>query len=214
MEILASCSYEESTAYDGKLLVGDSDKPDKLSLNIVSNDGNTSILSKLPLSVRCVTYIGDVNFEGISIPKNKVFVEYTQETLPEVINLPEDVVPLLRVDNSFSDMRVLKKLCEKHSSLRIIGGNLLNIEGVRIGRYSNGKDKGSPLYNGIYDTFLEVNLSDLNNIKNIVKKVKRRSDPESSVKSAKNAKSKKAVTKKSDIAKSFSSLFSGGEEDF
>ena len=197
MEILASCSYEESTAYDGKLLVGDSDKPDKLSLNIVSNDGNTSILSKLPLSVRCVTYIGDVNFEGISIPKNKVFVEYTQETLPEVINLPEDVVPLLRVDNSFSDMRVLKKLCEKHSSLRIIGGNLLNIEGVRIGRYSNGKDK-----------------SDLNNIKNIVKKVRRRSDPESSVKSAKNAKSKKAVTKKSDIAKSFSSLFSGGEEDF
>ena len=215
MEILATCSYEDSLGYDGKLIIDDeSGKSNKVSLNVVVTNGDTSILGKMKPSVKCITYIGDVDFNNTEIPKDKVFVEYNMDTLPEEIVLPDGVTPILRVDDSYCDMRTLKGLCSKYGTLRVVGGNLLNIDGVRIGRYSVGKDKGSPLYNGIYDTFLEVNLSDLSNLKNIVKRVKRREDSDSTSKSAKSAKQRKAVSKKGDLAKSFSSLFSDEEEDF
>ena len=44
MEILASCSYEESSKFDGKLMIEgeDGSKPDKVSLNVVVENGNLS----------------------------------------------------------------------------------------------------------------------------------------------------------------------------
>lgn len=216
MEILASCSYEESKNYNGKLLIEneEGEKPDKVSLNVVIEDGNTAVLNNINTNVKCVTFKGNVDLSGISIQKGRVFKEYDIEDVLSNCNITDtdDIVNLIRVPNDFCNMRILKELCEKHSSVRIIGGKLLNIEGVRIGRYDVGKDKGSPVYEGVYDTFLEVPLSNINNIKDIVKKARKKLSSESS--KTENS-SKRIVTKKSNMSKAFNSLFGDiQEEDF
>lgn len=212
MEILANCTLEESTKYEGKLLIENEDggKPDKVFLNIVVEDGNTSILENLNSNIKCITYKGDVDFSDVDIPKDKVFKEVPFDGEIEEI---EGVTTLVRVPEGYSDMRVLQGICEKYPSVRVIGGNLLNIEGVRIGRYSLGKDKGSPVYNGIYDQFLELPLSELGNLKDVVKKARKKLNSSNIEKKSKVAKDKKPAPKKNDIAKSFSSLFNNIEEE-
>lgn len=212
MEILASCSLEESEKYVGKLLIDSEDgsKPDKVSLNLVIEDGNTSILSNLNPNVKCITYKGDVDLSSIEIPKGRVFREFS---LDEEIIEQEGVTPLVRVPDGYSDMRTLLNICTLHPSVRIIGGNLLNIDGVRIGRYSIGKDKGSPVYCGLYDQFLEVPLSDLGNIQEVVKKARKKLNNSNSD-SSKTSKPKKTTVKKNVLATSFNTLFSGAEEEF
>lgn len=217
LEILASCSYEESQNYSGKIVSETDGKPDRVYLNIVVSDGDTSVLGKLNTSVKCVTFINGVDLPSdIELPDGKVFVEYALDTVSDAVNVADSAIPLLRVDDDYSDMKSLKELCQGNPRLRVIGGNLLNIDGVRIGRYDVGKDKGSPVYNGVYDTFVEVPLSGIENVKSIVKKSKRvMSDEDSSSSSKKSSKAKKTSPRKSDLSKSFSSLFSGiTDEDF
>lgn len=212
MEILANCSPDESEKFEGKLLIDNDDgsKPDKVYLNLVIENGDLDILNSLNSNIKCVTYKGDVDFSGVDVPDAKVFREFA---LGEDIVEQEGITSLLRVPDGYSDMRTLLGICNKYPSVRVIGGNLLNIDGVRIGRYPNGKDKGSPVYNGIYDQFLEVPLSELGNIQEVVKKARKKLDSSGTEKKAKIAKSKKTTPKKNDIAKSFSTLFSGIEEE-
>lgn len=209
MEILASCSYDESMQYNGKLVLENEEgKSDKVSLNIVVKDGDISILENLKPSVKCVTYLGDVDFSNAKIPQNRVFREFT---LGDEIVEFEGVTPLVRVPDNYSDMRTLLNICNKYSSVRIIGGNLLNIEGVRIGRYDLGKDKGSPVYSGVYDQFLELPLIEIGNLKDVVKKARKKLDNSDFAKNSRSGEKKKCSSKKSDIVNSFSTLFSSVE---
>lgn len=213
MEILASCTLDESTKFEGKLLLEgeEGSKPDKVFLNVVVEDGNLGILNSLNSNIKCVTYKGEVDFSGIKVPENKIFMEvsYPVDEVPNV----EGVTTLVRFPDGFSDMRAVYNLCSKHPNIRVIGGNLLNIDGVRIGRYGAGKDKGSVVFNGVYDQFLEVPLSELGNLKDVVKKARKKLESSDSEKRTKTPKEKKATPKRNNIAKSFSSLFSNTEEE-
>jgi hypothetical protein len=216
MEILASCSVEESLQYKGKLQIESEDgKVDKVVLNIVVDNGDTSILKNLNSNIKCVTFknISKEDLKDVDIPEGRVFneVEYESHMLVPRI---DNVTTLIRLPDRYSDMREAKSLCSRGENTRVIGGNLLNIEGVKIGRYDSGKDKGSPVYNGIYDQFLEVDLKDLGNISEKVKKARKKlSSPEGSKKST-SSKKVKVVAKKNNISKSFTTLFGSEEEDF
>lgn len=220
MEILASCSYEESIKFDGKLVVEgeEGSKPDKVSLNIVIENGGTSILSTIKPCVKCITLHSGVEIGSEVIDcKTDIFVEVPlEEALQNGIEeyKQDGITILIRTSEGYSDMRVLKGLCEKYENVRVIGGNFLNIDGVRIGRYDIGKDKGSSVYNGIYDQFLEIPLSEIGNLKDVVKKARKKLNSPSDSKQGSSAKVKKVVSKKSDISKSFSTLFSGVSEEF
>ena len=211
MEILASCSYEESLKFDGKLQIPSEgvSRPDRVNLNVVVENGDTSILTKLPVNVKCVTYKGSVDLSDIE--DKRVFREIgIDDDIPLEGNSPI----LVRVDDDFSDMRKALEICQKDERVRIIGGNLLQIEGVRIGRYDTGKDKGSIVYKGIYDQFLEVPLAEIGNLQEVVRKARNRLDSVTTEKKAKSLKTEKTPSKKSELGKSFNSLFSGDEEEF
>lgn len=214
MEILASCSLAEVMQYSGKLQIENEDggKPDKVSLNVVVEDNDISVLDKIGSNVKCVTF---KNLEG-SIPeryKGKVFNEVAYEPNMYVRDM-EGVTTIIRLPEGYSDMREVKSLCGRGENIRVIGGNLLNIDGVKIGRYDTGKDKGSPVYNGIYDQFLEVDLKDLGNISEKVRKARKKINSANESKNSKSPKKAKVVSKKNDISKSFTALFGSEEEDF
>lgn len=212
MEILASCTLDESKKYTGKLVVQDEDeKPIKVMLNIIS-DGKIEEKDLGP-SVKTVTFIGD-NWE---LGSKKDGVAYYHEVpLGEKPRSEEGVVPLIRVPDGYSNMMELAKVCDSIPNSRLIGGNLLAIEGVRIGRFEDEKKKLYPVYNGIYDNFIESNLSELGNLTEVVKKAKKKLGSSDSEKkpSSKKSKSSPKPKKASVVAKSFTSLFSdsSGEE--
>lgn len=216
MEILASCSLEDSLKYDGSKLVIDREdggKPDKVVLNIVVSDGNVDTLNNINSNVKCVTFDTDVaDFSGVDLSEVKadIFQEYS---LDDEIHEVDGVTPLIRVPDGYSNMRALWDVCRRHPTARVIGGNLLQVRGVNIGRYAAGKDKGSPVYNGIYDQFLEVPLIEIGNLHEVVKKARKKLEGVSTEKRSKTSKEKKQVAKKKDVSKSFSSLFSDIEEE-
>ncbi|MGV3076449.1 hypothetical protein ACEE21_15330, partial [Clostridium baratii] len=93
-------------------------------------------------------------------------------------------------------------LAIKYPRLRFTGGNLLEIPGIKIGRYDKGKEKMSAVFDGVYDMFTEVSLSDIK-VQRVLSKARSKSSSGSSKKSS-STKSKKTET--------FSKFF-GGEGD-
>ena len=112
-------------------------------------------------------------------------------------------------------MMELVKVCTDIPNSRLIGGNLLAVEGVRIGRFEDEKKKLYPVYNGIYDNFIESNLSDIGNLTEVVKKAKKKlGSSESGKKSpGKKSKSSQKPKKVSVVAQSFTSLFSDSSDE-
>lgn len=217
MDILASCTIQESIEYKGKLLIENEDgsKPDKVYLNLIVDDTDIAKVSSLNVNTKCITYIGN-NFEkikdSIKVPIEKVFIEkpYTEGM---EINSPSNMVTLIRLPEGFSDMREVKRLCSFGENIRVIGGNLLDIEGVRIGRYDN-KGTKDIVFNGIYDRFFEIPLNDISsNLKEIKKARKKLNDIIINNKGSKKAKVSKPKPSNK-MVKALSSLFNDSEEDF
>lgn len=221
MEILASCTLDESLKHGGKLLIErDGSKPDKVSLNVVVDDGDVSVLDKVGKNVKCVTFFNEIpNIEGTDLEgKPDVFVEVGIDGISDSSDIPtfEGVTTLLRVESTKPNLRELKGYCDSVEGLRVIGGNLLQIDGLRIGRYEQGKDKGSPVYKDVYDTFLEVPLSEIDNLQEVVKKARKRLEGNEEGKKRKNGKSGDASSKptvKKVVNKAFTSLFGDFEEE-
>lgn len=217
MDILASCTIQESIEYKGKLLIENEDgsKPDKVLLNLIVDDTDIGKLSSLNVNTKCITYIGN-NFEkikdSIKVPIEKVFIEKPYTKGME-INSPSNMVTLIRLPEGFSDMREVKRLCSFGENIRVIGGNLLDIEGVRIGRYDN-KGTKDIVFNGIYDRFFEIPLNDISsNLKEIKKARKKLNDITINNKGSKKAKVSKPKPFNK-MVKALSSLFNDSEEDF
>ena len=221
MQILASCSLEEASRFNGKLVLPNEDakKPDKVFLNIVA-DGRESMdvfkkVDEIP-SVKCITFVGG----GISyVPtgySGSVFVEKTlEEALSENVSYPSGVVVLVRLPKDFPNgaynMQTVYELSVKNPNMRFIGGSILGIEGVRVGRFDSGKEKMSPVFSDIYDTFVEVDLDDLSGIQEIVKKTRRRAEHIMKEKKPRAPKEKKV----SRWVQAFNSLFGdSGEVEF
>jgi hypothetical protein len=224
MDFLASCSVEESKQYSGKLVVPSEDggKPGKLMLNVVYDHGTVEDTKVIGGNVKCVTFIGDmigfdkVTFEGIpeGVFHEVPLSEFSVNTTPKY----PGVITLVRLPDGYADMRAVYDMCQAREDVRVIGGNLLGIDGVRIGRFDSGKSKLSPVYSEMYDSFLEVSLSEVGDVTELARKAKKVAKAASDTGKEKKAKSKgdgvKAAPKGSTakISNSFSSLFGGSSE--
>lgn len=218
MKLLAGCSLEKSKEFTGNLVLPNEDKknPDKVLLNIVVNDGNTDVFKHLSGKEHCITFVGEPTSFCPTELEGKVFNEVS---LDEIINnegtYPSEVkgvTTLIRVPDDYHDMRFLREVCTKFPTARIIGGNLLGIDGVRIGRYESTKKNIPVVYKDIYDDFVEVNLEDLNGLQEIVKKTRKRAESiKSFEKKAKKSGTPK-VKKPPKRAAAFSKLFDSSTE--
>lgn len=221
MKLLAGCSLEKSNEFTGNLVLPNEDKknPDKVMLNIVVNDGNTEVFKHLSGKEKCITFVNEPTLFCPTELEGNVFNEVNlQELIDNEGTYPTDVkgvVTLVRVPEDYHDMRFLKQVCDKYPTVRIIGGNLLGVEGVRVGRYESTKKSIPVVYKDIYDDFVEVNLEDLDGLQEIVKKTRKRAE---SIKSYEKKSKKSGAPKVKKVPKrvaAFSKLFdSSNEVDF
>lgn len=204
MELLASCTVERVATFGGRLSVLDEEGRElKVSLNVVISE-----FDSLPTSyanVKCLTVTSD-DIDG-SLESVPVPVFYECSLGEEIPSGYENV--LVRLPEGYCDMRRVKELCRKYPNVRVVGGNLLNIEGVRIGRFDGNK----PIVcNGVYDTFIEAGIDDLAGIREKVKKVK---SVEVKEKKAREKGTKAPAEKKiSKKVVAFSNMFGGSEDEF
>lgn len=228
MDLLASCSVDEALSFEGRLVLPneDSKKPNRVYLNVVvgsdcsySNEEVFEKLSSVDKNVlKSITFMVDEGRLAKDIPdafNEKVFNEYPNELFLSSNTDPEeysDIVKLVRVDKDFSDMRYVLNSCKQDKNVRFIGGKLLNIGGVRIGRFDSGKEKMSPYFEDMYDNFVEVELNNLEGIQEIVKKVRKKAkELEGNSKDKKVSKSKSP--RKPKRLEVFNSLFADNNED-
>lgn len=223
MDFLASCSLEESQQYSGKLVVPaeDGGKPGKVMLNIVCNGGDKSLLKYIGGNVKCITYIGEMagfdedSFENLpqGVFHEVSLCDFDVKTTPKY----EGVTTLLRLPEGYCDMRNIYNICKERNDVRVIGGNLLEVDGVRVGRFEGGKDKIAPVFNGVYDSFLEVCLAELGDLTELVRKAKKKlKEPSDENKPKKKKEKSSELTpkrKENKIVKSFSCLFSNSDEE-
>lgn len=204
--ILASCSYEEAKKYNCKLvLVSEEEskkKPEEVVLNIVTDNPNEVFVGGKGVA-RCVTTTVSPNFCPNELKDNIFRLYNLGDNLEEAENEIEGVVPMLVLPEGYCDMREVYNLSIKYPRLRFTGGNLLEIPGIKIGRYDKGKEKMSAVFNGVYDMFTEVELADIE-VQRVLSKAKSRSSSSGS--------SKKSVATKSKKTETFSKFF-GGEGD-
>lgn len=196
MKIIARCSLEEAKKYNGKLIIPTEEgkKPINVGLNLEVT--GSELKEAMGMVSEFITVNGDL--PEVEIPekmRGKVFRKVTLAECEEGVICPEGVVPLLEVRDGY-DMRTLISACEKNKNLRVIGGKLLGIKGINIGRF-DVEDKNKKLgiyYDGMYDLFKEVELSDLDNLTEIVKKSveKLKKTTDDTEKKSKNRKPKKA----------------------
>lgn len=213
MLILVNCTLREYLE-NKDLSIGE----DRVVFNIEEVMGNVEEALRQksinPGKVKCVTVKG---FEG----SDDVFKEVTLRDLENF----EGVVgqnTLCRLPDGFSDMFIIDTLSKKNPSIRFIGGNLLELPGLKVGRYDEGKEKLGAVYDGIYDTFLEIPIKDIDKIDEVKSRLNPQmlqdiSDIKEKVKKKQRVgagNSTDAPKKEKAIVKSFLNLLSGEEVDF
>lgn len=230
MKILASCDIDKAMGFNGKLVLPNEDekKPDKVMLNIVvdgycgySNEEIFRKASDLGKDiVQCITFKVEEGRFASYVPtewEGKIFNEYSAGYYDDP-NVPvcDKATSLLRLPEGYSNMRVLYDMSKKYPNVRYIGGHLLGIEGIRIGRFDTGKDKMSSVFKDMYDAFVEVDLDDLNGLQEIVKKTRKKAEKMFSDGTKRKPRvGKPKVKKVSKRVEAFNSLFAGdAEEEF
>lgn len=210
--LLASCSYEESKKYNSKIVVKQEETSNKKSkevlLNIVTDNPDEVLRGGIGVA-KCVTTTVSPSFCPNSLEGDVFRVYNYGDNLEEVENEVNGVVPLLVLPSGFCDMREVCNLMSKYPTLRVTGGNLLEIPGVRIGRYDKGKEKMSSVFNGIYDIFKEVELDSIS-VQRVVSKAKSKS---SSSKGSSKGSTKK-TSSKSGVKETLNKFFGGMECEF
>lgn len=203
--LLASCSYEESKKYNSKIvLVSEEEnnkKPEEVVLNIVTDNPNEVFVGGKGVA-KCVTTTVSPNYCPNELKDNIFRLYNLGDDLSTVEEEIEGVVPMLVLPEGYSDMREVYNIAVKYPRLRFIGGNLLEIPGIKIGRYDKGKEKMPAVFDGVYDMFSEVNLADIK-VQRVLSKARSKSNSSSS---------KKSVSTKSKKTETFSKFF-GGEGD-
>ena len=210
--ILATCGLEEYRKLDGRVTCEGERVLFNLELSVAEFLENKNVLDDT--GVWCVTVVGWGGIEKLPDLvsekwRGRVYVLGRLDDIEMAKNLSDGYIFYIKLDSRYSNMRELYDMCGKYSNVRFTGGKLLLIDGVRIGRTDEGKDKINVYMEESYDNFLEVNYSDLNDVAVIRSKLKK-SDSQSSEKKQKS----KSVPKPNVIAGSFSSLFGGEDVDF
>ena len=217
MLIVASCSLSEAVEVNGRLVTVDEEgnKSDRVLLNVEISESDTDVpemLKKIPKgTVKFFTVDSDIAVDT-DLP---VFRSYTLEDALEN-GMKTEYIPLVNVGDDFPNanvnMRTLYELSLSHPGVRFIGGRLLALNGISVGRFDEGKSKMSVNYSDVYDNFLEVKLSEIDNLKEIVKKSRKKlEDAEDNPKKKKVSKEHKPGKASKRVA-AFSNLFSDVEE--
>lgn len=219
MKILAGCTIEEALKFNGKLTIPNEDKktPDKVVLNLQIEEGDKVDFKSLPKAVEVITVNGVSSMKVPESYKGKVFNSLSLEAYDSLEEYNSEFPLLVMLPEGYCDMRTLKRECEKNSYVRFWGGNLLGIEGVRIGRYDSGKDKMLPSFCGVYDNFMEAKLGELSGIVETLSKNRKKLETvekkgKSKSKSKKsNSEGKSSKSKKKEVV---SKLFGAGDSAF
>ena len=222
--LLASCSCDDALKYRNKLVLvsnEDKKKPEEVWLNIfVENDmGLKEVFMKGMGVAKCITTVSSPKVDIPDKFRNKVFRIYKYKNdygsmLRDYDNFSlieeekEGVIPLIVLPDGFCDMKYVYNLSLKYPQARFMGGNLLEIPGLKIGRFDDGKEKMSAVFNGVYDVFREVSFDDIK-VQEVMSKVRSKSSNGSRPKS-----SVKRVTPKSKKSEAFSRFFGGEENEF
>ena len=223
--LLASCSCDDALKYRNKLVLvsnEDKKKPEEVWLNIFVEDnmGLEEVFMKGMGVAKCITTVSSP--ERDSIPekfRDKVFRIYRYKNdYGNMVGDHDDfslideekngVIPLIVLPDGFCDMKYVYNLSLKYPQARFMGGNLLEIPGLKIGRFDDGKEKMSAVFNGVYDVFREVSFDDIK-VQEVMSKVRSKSSNGSRPKS-----SVKRVTPKAKKSEAFSRFFGGEENEF
>ena len=54
-------------------------------------------------------------------------------SIAETVALAGDKTVVVKLPNTFSDMRAISELCEKYATVRVCGGNVMRLAGCRVG---------------------------------------------------------------------------------
>lgn len=161
--------------------------------------------------------------ENISLQHRVPLEDFTSDLLTEI---PEPVTILVDVSNdSNRDLRKYVELCNLSTRVRIIGGSLLKVQGLRVGLAEPGTLKGTaektenvvfPYDNGGYDNFQVVKLADLGELEETANKAPARKRVVRSLDDITKASRKKAEPKPKKLSKSAikSSFLDTEEVDF
>jgi hypothetical protein len=210
--LLASCSYEESKKYSSKIVLSSEDdnskKAEEVLLNIVTDNPNEVIVGGIGVA-KCVTTRVSPTFCPVELHGNIFRLYELEEDLESILEEVEGVVPMLVLPEGYSDMRELCNIAAKYPNLRFIGGNLLEIPGLKIGRYDKGKEKMSSVFNGVYDIFQEIKLEDIE-VQKVMSKVRSKSPKAKSTSSSKP----KKVSSKDRQAETFLKFFGSADNPF
>ena len=166
MNYLLNCKLDDYDKYCDKKIgvkVTDEDGKEKslsAKLNLIADRDfkgeytfNTDVVS-------CITCKSAGDFK-CNVP---VFLECSFDSFNGAINAGnryinrEDIIFLVSVPDGYKDMRELLSLCNKYPNVRFTGGYLLGVDGLRIGRYDDGKERMSVVFDGQYDAFTEADI--------------------------------------------------------
>lgn len=207
--LLASCSYEESKKFNSRIVLVSEDvtnkKPEEVRLNIVTDNPNEVFIGGIGVA-ECMTTRVSPNFCPTVLQGNVFRLYDYGEDLVGVNSEIEGVVPMLVLPDGYSDMRELSSIVLKYPNLRVTGGNILEIPGIKIGRYDKGKEKMTSVFCGVYDIFKEVDLQDIK-VQRIMSKVRTKSQKSGS------SPQKQGVSK-SRKTETFSKFFGSGGDEF
>lgn len=214
MKFLANASCDEASAYSGNLLIPDENgkHPHQVFLNVILQE--ESEYSRLTGKEKSITFKDRVPSFVPTECEGKVFCETTLNKVDN-IKVPNGATLLVRLEEDFCNMRQVYDCSKRHPEARFIGGNLLAIPGIKVGRFESKKKP--VVYDGVYDDFIEVNLSELDNVHEVVKKVKVKVVDGTEVVSKKKRKGEKKPKKEKKPNKrlaSFNSLFGGEAVEF
>ena len=185
--VVAECSLGKARECSGKLLSGD----EKVLLNIIVTNTDDILpafnYKNEVKNVRYITVRGVKNFSelpklvGADISSEEgsgVFFEtkYGDLNTDTLVDITErGYTCLVRVSGNLTEMETptlkdVYNLCNAVRNLRVIGGTLVEIPGVRVGLSDVGKGKMGGVYKDVYDSFLSVDINDLDNLEVIKSK--------------------------------------------
>lgn len=150
--VIATCSFEEAEQYRGKVLTSKVDnKKVGVMLSVSCDDFSvkqTIELARGSKNIIMLDYVGTDNSQDyLSITKEELGGVYlikefelgdnvTEEEVQDIVSrVPQGVVAVINLPESYNDLRSIHTFCRKYPNVRFSGGTLFDVEGVSLGKF-------------------------------------------------------------------------------